>query len=63
VTDQHFGKLLKRLQPLPLKLIDPSLQMVHHRACVAIPPQPVQALLKEIGLNALRFNVNYWLSS
>lgn len=53
MLQQHGGELLKGLQSLPPKLVDPALQVIQHRAFVAVRPEPIQALFEKIRFQQL----------
>jgi len=46
---QHLREFLERPQPLPLQLVHPALQVVEHRAFVAVVPELLQALFEKVG--------------
>ena len=45
VIQQHECEILKRYQPLPPQLIDPTLQIAEHGSFIAVGPQPLQTFL------------------
>src|SRR6266853_1576431 len=45
VIQQHVGEVLKRYQPLPSQLIDPTLEIAQHGSFIAVGPQPLQTFL------------------
>ena len=45
MIQQHVSEVLKRYQPLPSQLIDPTLQVAQHGSFIAVGPQPFQAFL------------------
>jgi hypothetical protein len=45
VIQQHEREILKRYQPLPAQLIDPTLQIAQHGSFIAVGPQPLQTFL------------------
>jgi hypothetical protein len=46
----QVGQFLEAREPLPLQLVHPLLQVVEHRAFVAIVPELLQALFEKVGL-------------
>jgi hypothetical protein len=50
VPQQHLSQFSERLPPLPAELIDPTSQVLEHRAFVVVRPQPVQTLFEDVGL-------------
>src|SRR5262249_10763502 len=50
MIDEHRRELLKRGEPLPSQLRQPGLEIAKHRTFVPIRPQPLEALLEEVGL-------------
>ncbi len=49
MVQQHVGEFLEGLQPLPLQLIHPLLQVVEHGPFVVVIPQPLQAFFQQTG--------------
>src|ERR1700730_4832298 len=47
---QHVGEFLEVSEPLPPQLVHPFLQVVEHRAFVAIVPELLQGLFENVSL-------------
>lgn len=50
---QHIGEFFERHDPLPLQQVHSFLQVVQHRALVAVVPKVLQALLENVAFEHL----------
>lgn len=48
VAEQHCGDVLEGLEPLPLQLIDPAVEVIERGLLLAVVPRSFQAFLQQI---------------